>query len=1133
MKDSKRMLSLILALTMVLSMSVSALGNALVQFSDIDNHWAKEEIDFMTAEGVINGYEDGTFKPNNNMTRAELIKVIVHLMGYEKKAEVGFEDVKETDWFYEDVAKALAAGCIEEAEYLNPNELITREEVAKIIGIAFGFETNAKEALGFKDHVQISLSAKGMVGALKEKGYIQGYEDGTFAPKKNITRAEIVKMLFNVVEAEGIPEIVEDQKPKTPVAPPRSGGGSGGGGRVPDPRPSKVLVSSVSLEENVTSVVYGKTLQLTATIAPSNATNKSVAWDVYEDIGKASITQNGLLTAEQIGDVTVKATAKDGSGKFGELVIKIIAVLLEDKGVLVEADKEGIIDPGTELVVDEINDSEELQSAYIKILGNLGEDIVDKKIVSLFDIKLMQGNVEVQPNGNVRVKIKTTPEMENYDNLQVVHIDEDDNVTIKSHTVENGYIVFLTNSFSNYAIIGKEVDNPDQVAANEVIAKIVALPALENISLDDKVKVEAVREAYEGLTEMQQELVTNLNDLVEIEAKILEFEKAITITKDGKTNIYLTIQEAINEAEEGDTILVGVGTYREQLVIDKPITLLGPNAGVHGASEERSEEAVITYPEGLNHTLEDYLLLIDSDFVTIDGFFFLNLDDTINNGYKVGYSEVASSGKENIELLNNRIESKADKIAVHFHGAKNGVKENTFSGIVVEGNHINSISSWSALYLQGIGGDIENNTVIGGLRGIQVQPYYNSIGGSVTNNKVSAYESPIYHNYANKSSATWTYSDNEISAVAVNNLYQESKNWMGILVRTFAKEGSGEVPKVIFNNNDIDGVNAVIGEEWDQIYGIYFWNNSEVGQYEFQDNIIKNIQIGAGLNNATVELPILLDHNTFPEGSMVIGDNIMVPDEETVYNLNSGISYMDIQEAVDEAKAGDIILVGAGEFAEEIYIEKPIRLIGAGAGKTILSAKDKNSKHIIWLGAAGSSGYGKDLSGTVIKGFTINSPEKAEKDISSIYLTAKGSDGAEVVIQNNEFLGQSGEINQATAIITPYDQDIEYVKIVDNKISDMKYGMYFNSISNIEVTGNIIEDTRYSGIVFYGKPEYPCDNIIVKKNILNNIASSTDSFDEIYYVGVGFYYYGDNITVEESNVFQMLNDKQAIYYRVK
>ncbi|NLY47055.1 MAG: hypothetical protein GX053_13855, partial [Tissierella sp.] len=455
MTNSKRMLSLILALTMVLSMGVSAFGNALVQLTDIDNHWAKEEINFMTTKGVINGYDDGTFKPDNNMTKVEFYKVINHLMGYEEKAdEVKFKDVKESNWFYDEVAKALAKGYIKDGERLNPNELITREEVVRIIGVAFELEKDAKAISDFTDSAMIILAARGYVGTLKAKGYINGYPDGTFGAKNNITRAEVVKMLFNVFDAEGIPEVVEPvkEKPKKSTSSPAPSGGGGGGGGTS--RPTKILVTSIGLEDNVTSVVYGNELQLTANITPSNATNKSVTWST--DNNKASIDQNGLLRTNEVGAVKVTATAKDGSNVSNSLSINIVAELLKgSSGVSVEADDSGVIEPGTVLKSEAVTDEAEVDN-ITQVIARTGA-VSGKQLVSLFSIKLEKDSTTVQPNnGNVRVKIKITPEMGQYDDFEVVHIDANGNVDPKPTTVEGGYIVFETNHFSNYAVVGKE-----------------------------------------------------------------------------------------------------------------------------------------------------------------------------------------------------------------------------------------------------------------------------------------------------------------------------------------------------------------------------------------------------------------------------------------------------------------------------------------------------------------------------------------------------------------------------------------------------------------------------------------------------------------------------------------------------
>lgn len=72
----------------------------------------------------------------------------------------------------------------------------------------------------------------------------------------------------------------------------------------------------------------------------------------------------------------------------------------------------------------------------------------------------MLNNEPIQPDGNVKIKIKITPEQKNFKDLQVVYIDNDGNTTIIPHTVEGDYIVFITNHFSYYGIIGKQVKTP-------------------------------------------------------------------------------------------------------------------------------------------------------------------------------------------------------------------------------------------------------------------------------------------------------------------------------------------------------------------------------------------------------------------------------------------------------------------------------------------------------------------------------------------------------------------------------------------------------------------------------------------------------------------------------------------------
>lgn len=256
----------------------------------------------------------------------------------------------------------------------------------------------------------------------------------------------------------------------------------------------------------------------------------------------------------------------------------------------------------------------------------------------------------------------------------------------------------------------------------------------------------------------------------------------------------------------------------------------------------------------------------------------------------------------------------------------------------------------------------------------------------------------------------------------------------------------------------------------------------------------------------------------------LVRDGKIVEDNK-VLNKNTDVEYDTIQAAIDEATAGDTILVGEGEFKEEIRINKSIKLIGSGIGKTILNPRDVNSAKIIYLGDA--STYGNDLSGTVVEYFTINSPIKSEKDIASIYLTGKGTEGNEIVVRNNEFL-EGEENEQHLPILTPYSEDIKHIKIENNIIKNGKYGMYFNSISNVMINGNKIENTRFSGITFAGKEDMKVDDIIIAGNQFINIATEDTAYHLSYHSGLGFQNYGDNITIEDNN-FEMANGHQELY----
>ncbi|MBU3812546.1 MAG: S-layer homology domain-containing protein [Candidatus Niameybacter stercoravium] len=168
--------------------------------ADYDNHWAKEAITKWSEKEVLEGYEDGTFKPNNKVTRGELAAIIVRVFGLtDTSAAEKYTDVEATKWYASDIAKVSSAGIMNDYEdgTFKPNQEATREEAA--YAIAKAYKVAAKETnVTFKDQAQISDWAEAEIASLVAGGYLNGNPDGTFRPTASLTRAEAVTMVDKI-----------------------------------------------------------------------------------------------------------------------------------------------------------------------------------------------------------------------------------------------------------------------------------------------------------------------------------------------------------------------------------------------------------------------------------------------------------------------------------------------------------------------------------------------------------------------------------------------------------------------------------------------------------------------------------------------------------------------------------------------------------------------------------------------------------------------------------------------------------------------------------------------------------------------------------------------------------------------
>ena len=192
----KNFINKLLPLALTAAMIVPSVP-AMAAPSDIAGHWAESVITQWQSKGLIQGYEDGTFKPGNTITRAEFVTLMNNAKGFWSEGSINFSDVKNGSWFYSAVARAVAAGYVKGYSdgSFKPNNTITRAEAAMMIANTAKLSANEAGAYRFTDIGSIPAWARGSVGAVVAAGYMTGYPDGSFDANAPISRAEAVSSL--------------------------------------------------------------------------------------------------------------------------------------------------------------------------------------------------------------------------------------------------------------------------------------------------------------------------------------------------------------------------------------------------------------------------------------------------------------------------------------------------------------------------------------------------------------------------------------------------------------------------------------------------------------------------------------------------------------------------------------------------------------------------------------------------------------------------------------------------------------------------------------------------------------------------------------------------------------------------
>ncbi|WP_164908520.1 C40 family peptidase [Halobacillus litoralis] len=170
-------------------------------FSDVStDYWAYDGIKHLNDEGIINGLTDGSFGPTDNVTRAQVAKMVSKSLNLNSSSSSHFKDVSSSHWAYGYINAAVEAGLVNGYgnSTFKPDEDITRSEIAAIVNRAFEFSSK-NSSNHFKD-VKSSHWAYDDVYALASNSIATGYNDNTFRPNEEATRAEFSAFLYRALD---------------------------------------------------------------------------------------------------------------------------------------------------------------------------------------------------------------------------------------------------------------------------------------------------------------------------------------------------------------------------------------------------------------------------------------------------------------------------------------------------------------------------------------------------------------------------------------------------------------------------------------------------------------------------------------------------------------------------------------------------------------------------------------------------------------------------------------------------------------------------------------------------------------------------------------------------------------------
>lgn len=191
--------------------TIPSKNDQAVVLTDLKGHWAEKEINSLIQKGVVKGDPQGTYRPNDQITRAEFVTLLLRALGVNPEGEyIGrFDDVHADQWYFDAVNTSARMGLVSgyTPHTFAPNDTITREQMATMIQRAMAMKgkdielttVQISETLnGLIDQTNISNWAREATAKTIKMGIIQGRSQGQFAPVASTTRAEAACMVLRM-----------------------------------------------------------------------------------------------------------------------------------------------------------------------------------------------------------------------------------------------------------------------------------------------------------------------------------------------------------------------------------------------------------------------------------------------------------------------------------------------------------------------------------------------------------------------------------------------------------------------------------------------------------------------------------------------------------------------------------------------------------------------------------------------------------------------------------------------------------------------------------------------------------------------------------------------------------------------